>query len=55
MVTLSDPDDAVWRRFGVDGQPTWAYVEGDTGAVSLRFGALGLAGIQAVFEADGFS
>ncbi len=51
--TIADVDGVVWERFGVFGQPTWAYIEGDTGEVTVLFGALGAEGIQAAFEADG--
>lgn len=54
VVNLADLDGEVWDRFGVFGQPTWAYVEGDTGEVTVQFGGLGREGVLAAFEADGF-
>jgi peroxiredoxin len=53
VVNVADPDGEVWARFGVFGQPTWAYVDGDTGQVTVRFGGLGEQGVLDAFEADG--
>ena len=55
VVNIADLDGVVWERFGVFGQPTWGYVDGDTGEVSIMFGALGVDGVLAAFEADGFA
>ena len=49
--TVADTSGEVWERFGVFGQPSWAFVDGDTGRVSVRFGALGQEGILDAFEA----
>lgn len=54
VVNIADPDGMVWERFGVFGQPTWAFIDGDTGQTTVRFGALGQAGVLAAFEAGGF-
>lgn len=54
VVNIADEAGTVWERFGVFGQPTWAYVDGDTGQVSVQFGGLGQEGVLAAFEADGF-
>lgn len=50
MVNIADPDGEVWTRFGVVGQPSWAFVDGDTGRVTVRFGALGQQGALDAFE-----
>lgn len=55
VVNIADPDNEVWERFGVFGQPTWIFVNGETGETTTRFGALGQQGIQAVFESGGFA
>ncbi|CAN5278287.1 hypothetical protein BH23ACT9_BH23ACT9_02990 [soil metagenome] len=54
VVTIADVDGSVWNRFGVFGQPTWGFVDGATGRVSVRFGALGQQGVLDAFEAGGF-
>ncbi len=54
VVNIADVDGSVWERFDVFGQPTWAYVDGDTGQVTVRFGGLGQEGVLSAFEADGF-
>ncbi len=54
MMTVADVSGEVWDRFGVVGQPSWAFIDGDTGAVSVRFGALGQQGVLDAFDADGF-
>lgn len=36
---LADPDGELWARFGVRGQPTWAFVDAG-GEVELVFSAL---------------
>lgn len=38
---IADPSGDVWSRFGVRGQPTWLFVDGETGRGELVFGALG--------------
>lgn len=55
VVNIADDSGVVWERFGVFGQPTWAYVDGDSGRVSVQFGGLGQEGVLAAFAADGFS
>ena len=55
VVTIADPDNVVWDRFGVFGQPTWVFVNGETGEATTRFGALGQQGVLAVFESGGFA
>lgn len=54
VVNIADVDGDVWERFGVFGQPTWAFVTAD-GEVSVRFGALGADGVRAAFQAGGFT
>jgi peroxiredoxin len=51
VVNVADESGEVWDRFGVFGQPTWAFVDGATGEVTVRFGALGEEGILAAFAA----
>lgn len=51
VVNIADVDGTVWERFGVFGQPTWAFYDSETGAVTVRFGALGVDGVLAAFEA----
>ena len=55
MVTVADVSGEVWERFGVFGQPTWAYVDGETGRVEVRFGALGSEGVLQALADGGFS
>jgi hypothetical protein len=50
VVNVADVDGELWARFGVVGQPSWAFVEGDTGRVTVRFGALGREGMLDAFE-----
>lgn len=38
---IADPNGDVWSHFGVRGQPTWLFVDGETGVGELVFGALG--------------
>jgi peroxiredoxin len=54
VVNIADPDGVVWDRFGVFGQPTWAFVDGETGEVTVRFGGLGQQGVLAAFADGGF-
>lgn len=54
VVNIADPEGVVWDRFGVFGQPTWAFVNGETGEVTVQLGALGTQGVLAAFEARGF-
>ncbi len=49
MVSIADETGDVWARFGIVGQPSWAFVDGETGESQARPGGLGLDGIQAVF------
>jgi hypothetical protein len=51
VVTIVDLDGQVWNRFGVFGQPTWGFVNADTGEVTVRFGALGTEGVLEAFDA----
>jgi hypothetical protein len=51
MVNIADVSGDVWTRFGVFGQPTWGFVNGDTGDVTVAFGALGADGVAAAFAA----
>lgn len=53
MVTIADVSGEVWERFGVFGQPTWAFVDGETGQVEVAFGALGTQGVLDAFESGG--
>ena len=54
MTIIADEAGDIWGRFGVVGQPTWSYVEGDSGTAETRPGALGEAGILEVFASDAF-
>lgn len=36
---VADPEGELWDRFGVRGQPAWAFVD-DSGEAELVFGAL---------------
>ena len=54
VVNVADVDGSVWERFGVFGQPTWAFVDGETGEITVQFGGLGQEGVLAAFEANGF-
>lgn len=47
---LADPDGEIWARFGVRGQPTWIFVDGETGNGEIVFGALGAEGIRSELE-----
>ena len=38
LTHLADTELAVWDAFGVQGQPAWAFFNGETGTASLRFG-----------------
>ena len=50
MVTIADEEGAVWDRFGVVGQPSWAFVDGESGEAQTSPGGLGQQGIIQVFE-----
>ncbi|CAN5574578.1 hypothetical protein BH24ACT15_BH24ACT15_04900 [soil metagenome] len=54
MVTVADVSGEVWERFGVFGQPAWAFVDGQTGTTSLNLGALGQQGVLDAVESGGF-
>jgi hypothetical protein len=51
MPTASDVEGVVWQRFGVTGQPAWVFVDGETGATELVYGALGDADLRARLDA----
>jgi len=50
VTSIADVDGAVWQRFGVVGQPTWIFVDGETGAVTQRFGFLAEAELEALLQ-----
>lgn len=50
VTTIADVDGAVWQRFGVVGQPTWIFVDGETGAVAQRFGFLAEDDLAAILQ-----
>ena len=43
----ADVEGVVWNINGVGGQPAWVFVDGDTGATTTQFGALGVQGLLA--------
>jgi hypothetical protein len=43
----ADVDGTVWEANRVGGQPAWVFVDGDTGASTTQFGALGEQGLRA--------
>jgi peroxiredoxin len=47
----ADVEGVVWQRFGVTGQPAWAFIDGETGRTDLVYGALGEADLAARLEA----
>jgi peroxiredoxin len=47
---IADPEGDVWARFGVRGQPTWAFVDGQTGESRMVFGELGAEALKAELE-----
>ncbi|HUG84265.1 MAG TPA: hypothetical protein VMM13_06850 [Euzebya sp.] len=53
VTNIADVSGEVWERFGVFGQPTWAFVDGDTGEVEVAFGSLGRQGVLDAFESGG--
>lgn len=48
---IADPSGDVWSRFGVRGQPTWLFVDGETGTSELVFGELGAEALSARLKA----
>jgi hypothetical protein len=44
---IDDADGSVWARFGVAGQPSWVFIDGETGVRESIFGALGEDGLNA--------
>jgi thiol:disulfide interchange protein len=44
---IDDADGSVWARFGVVGQPSWVFIDGETGERELLFGLLGEEGLNA--------
>lgn len=53
MVHIADVSGEVWEHFEVFAQPTWAFVDGDTGTVTTRFGALGEQAVLDAFATGG--
>jgi hypothetical protein len=47
---VADVDGTVWEVNGVAAQPAWVFVDGETGAVSTRFGELGVEGLTAEIQ-----
>lgn len=43
---LADVDGSLWQRFGVTGQPAYAFIDGETGKVDVLRGELGQADIS---------
>ena len=43
----ADVDGEIWKRNGISGQPAWVFVDGETGATTTKFGALGEDGLRA--------
>ncbi len=50
VLTASDVEGEVWRRFGVVGQPTWVFVDGETGASARHLGFLSDADLAKVLS-----
>lgn len=50
VTSIADVDGAVWERFGVVGQPTWIFVDGETGAVARHLGLLGDDDLTAIVQ-----
>ncbi len=50
MITAADVEGEVWRRFGVVGQPTWVFVDGETGASARHLGFLSDADLAKVLS-----
>lgn len=47
LTHIDDGGGEIWGRFGVVGQPTWVFVDGETGAVEGRLGLLGADELRA--------
>ncbi len=47
---IADVDGAVWDRFDVHAQPSWVFIDGETGAAETLFGALGADGLTEHIE-----
>ncbi len=47
LTHIDDGGGEIWDRFGVVGQPTWIFVDGETGAVEGRLGLLGADDLRA--------
>ena len=43
----ADVDGVVWGANGIGGQPAWVFIDGQTGAATTKFGALGEEGLIA--------
>lgn len=43
----ADTEGVVWDRNGIGGQPSWVFVDGETGETTTKFGALGVEGLLA--------
>jgi peroxiredoxin len=48
---IADTDGSVWARFGISGQPSWVFIDGETGARETLFGALGVEGLEQRIDA----
>lgn len=46
LTHVDDVDGDVWERFGIVGQPAWVFVDGETGEVQERLGALDADGLR---------
>lgn len=44
--TTIDRDGSLWAQLGAVGQPTWLFVDGETGRVEKVFGVLGEEGLE---------
>ena len=40
LTNAIDVDGEIWSTYGVNAQPAWVFVDGDTGTVERHFGAL---------------
>jgi len=51
VTNIVDVDGAVWQRFGVVGQPTWIFIDGETGALARHLGLLAQDDLAALLQA----
>ena len=50
LINAVDLDGEIWTAYGVNAQPAWVFIDGETGEVERHFGALEEPELRAALE-----